>query len=59
MAVSETVIIFNYYLDYHVDVQRVRFTAIPYAFIGSWDWNDIRRGVTSAAIKMKVGEFKR
>ena len=59
MVISETAITSNHYLDNHADIQRVRFTAIPFAFLDRRDWNDIRRGVTSAETEMKVGESKR
>ena len=59
MVISETAITSNHYLDSHTDIQRVRFTVIPSAFLDRRDWNDIRRGVTSAETEMKVGESKR
>ena len=59
MVISETAITSNHYLDSHADIQRVRFTAIPFAFLDRRDWNDIRRGVTSAETEMQVGESKR
>ena len=59
MVISETAITSNHYLDNHADIQRVRFTAIPFAFLDRRDWNDIRRGVTSAETEMKVGGTKR
>ena len=59
MLISETAITSNHYLDSHTDIQRVRFTVIPSAFLDRRDWNDIRRGVTSAETEMHVGESKR
>ena len=59
MVILENTVTSNNYLHQKADIEMVRFTALPYAFLDRRDRNDIRRGTPIAETEMQVEELKR